>query len=587
MNELLKQEIELLPSKPGSYQMRDKDDEIIYIGKAKDLKKRVSQYFYRPQNGKTAVMVHNVDHFTTIVTATEKEALILEMNLIQKYHPRFNILLMDDKHYPYICLHKNIKDPYLSISRNTNNKKNEYFGPFPNSGAAYQTLDIVNKIFPLRKCTKLPSSPCLYYHMHQCLAPCINNIDKEEYKKIILKIESFLKGNNKEVINYLKEKISKYSSELNYEEAQDHKKMLDAILLTSEHQSMEFIDKKDRDFIAFSIRDNFISLIILITRNGRVIFKRSFVYELIGDLYELLSSLISQYYSLNPLPNELIVSTEEFKNILTPLFDMKISNPKRGKLFNLINIAQMNAKEALDEHFQTARLDDDKIDLLIELGNLLKIKTPYRIELFDNSHLMGTNAIGAMVTFINGEKVKNLYRKFNINSLNKADDLSSMKEVLYRHLKRVKEEGGVLPDLILLDGGKTQIEIGKEVLTNLNLVIPIAGLVKNNKHQTSDLMDSSFNLINLDNNKKLFFLLTRMQDEVHRYAISTHIKKRSKSLFSSLFDEIEGIGKKRKELILKSFPTLEDLKNAHLEELEQIVPNNVALLLYNKIKELK
>lgn len=587
MNDILKKQIELLPDQPGCYLMHNADDEIIYIGKAKNLKKRVSQYFLRVHSGKTAAMVSHVDHFETIITKSEKEALILEMNLIQKNHPRYNILLMDDKHYPYIAIHKNVENPYVSLSRNVKDKKCLYFGPYPNSSAAFEVIDLINKLFPLRKCHNVPKSPCLYYHIGQCLAPCVKPVDKEKYEEIVDNIADFLKGKNQDLIKDLKDKIRKNSENLEFERAQEYKKMLDSINHITEKQNVEFKDKINRDFFSFHTRENYIAIALFSYRQGILLSKRSFCYELIGEINEFVSEIIYQYYSINAIPNEVIVSSEEIKDNLMNYFEnANVFAPTKGKLHDVLDICEINAKEALDEHFLTAKLDDDVLNLLDKLGNILHIKTPTRIELFDNSHLQGTNAIGAMVVFINGIPYKKLYRKFNIQGVNKKDDLSSMRETLTRRYKRVKEENGEMPDLIIVDGGKGQIETALEVKKALDLPFSIAGLVKTSKHRTSALMDENFNEYYLDDEKKLFLLLTRMQDEVHRYAITTHIKKRNKSVFNSVFDDVDGIGEKRKEQLIKAFPSISELKNAKIEELEQIIPKESAKLLYEKVRKL-
>lgn len=587
MNDILKKQIELLPDQPGCYLMHNADDEIIYIGKAKNLKKRVSQYFLRVHSGKTAAMVSHVDHFETIITKSEKEALILEMNLIQKNHPRYNILLMDDKHYPYIAIHKNVENPYVSLSRNVKDKKCLYFGPYPNSSAAFEVIDLINKLFPLRKCHNVPKSPCLYYHIGQCLAPCVKPVSKEKYEEIVDNIADFLKGKNQDLVKDLKEKIRKHSENLEFERAQEYKKMLDSINHITEKQNVEFKDKINRDFFSFHTRENYIAIALFSYRQGILLSKRSFCYELIGEINEFVSEIIYQYYSINAIPNEVIVSNEEIKDNLMNYFEnANVFAPTKGKLHDVLDICEINAKEALDEHFLTAKLDDDVLNLLDKLGNILHIKTPTRIELFDNSHLQGTNAIGAMVVFINGIPYKKLYRKFNIQGVNKKDDLSSMRETLTRRYKRVKEENGEMPDLIIVDGGKGQIETALEVKKALNLPFSIAGLVKTSKHRTSALMDENFNEYYLDDEKKLFLLLTRMQDEVHRYAITTHIKKRNKSVFNSVFDDVDGIGEKRKEQLIKAFPSISELKNAKIEELEQIIPKESAKLLYEKVRKL-
>lgn len=584
MNEIIKKEIELLKDLPGCYQMYNEDNIIIYIGKAKNLKKRVSQYFLRPQKGKTAAMVSHIDHFETIITNTEKEALILEMNMIQKYHPRYNIMLMDDKHYPYIELHKNIKDPYISIARNVKNKHSDFFGPYPNSTSAYQVIDIINTIYPLRKCKNVPSSPCLYYHLNQCIAPCINKIKEEEYQKIMSNIISFLKGNNLDVLNKLKEKMEYYSSILDYENALKCKKMYDSINYINENQNVEFIDKINRDFIAFYFNENYLSLIIQIYRKGLLVGQKKFFYEIIGDTNSFISDILLQYYQYNIVPKEIYISNEEIKEILDNYLNTTIIQPRQGKNLEIINLVAQNAKNYFSNYLQTNNNIKNE-ELLIELGTLLNIKTPYYIELFDNSHLQGTNAIGAMVAYINGTENKKMNRKFNIESYNKKDDISSMKEVLFRRYSRLKEENSPLPDLIIVDGGKNQISVALEVLNSLSLSINIAGLVKDDKHRTRALMDKNLNEIPIEN-KDLFLLLTRMQDSIHNYAISTHINKRNKNMFKSIFDEIDGIGIKRKELLIKQFPTLDSLKKARLEELEQFLPTEVAKKLYNKLEEI-
>ena len=583
MTDLIKNQIDLLPDLPGCYLMHNDKNEIIYIGKAKNLKNRVSQYFLKEHVGKTKAMVSHVKYFETIITQSEKEALILEMNLIQKHHPKYNILLMDDKHYPYIELHTNIKDPYIGIARRLNNSKSKYYGPYPSSSSAFEVINIINSLFPLRKCKNVGKSTCLYYHLNNCLAPCINKINNEDYLKIINEIDSILKGNNNELIKLLKEKIEYYSSKMDYENALIFKKKLDSLLYINEKQNVEFFDNLNRDFIAYFINENYVSINILFYRNGLLIGKKEFNLEIIDDPLDFILSILFQYYLSTPLPNEIILTNEYIKNELEKYLDTKIVLAKNGKYLEIINNSILNAKENLSNFFHYKSLKKDNESLLNELKDLLNIEYPHSIELFDNSHLQGTNAIGAMVNFIEGNEIKKNNRIYNINSINKKDDLSSMKEVLKRRYSKLKNDNLTFPDLIILDGGKTQIEVAKEVLKELNINIPLCGLIKNDKHRTNSLMNSNYVEIAI-NDKELFLFLTKMQDSVHRFAISTHIHKRNKNMFKSIFDEVDGIGEKRKEDLLKSYPTIEDLKNASLIELEQILPKSIALNLYNKLR---
>lgn len=562
--------------------MYNDKNEIIYIGKAKNLKNRVSQYFLNTQEGKTKAMVSNVNHFETIITSNEKEALILEMNLIQKHHPRYNILLIDDKHYPYIELHNKIEHPYISIARRLKNKKSIYFGPYPNSTFAFEMVDIINDLFPLRKCINIPKSPCLYYHMHKCLGPCINKINKDEYSNILDNINHLLKGDNKELIDKLKEKMIESSEKENYENALFYKKKIDSIQYINQKQVSEFNDNKTRNYIGFFTQGNYISIDILIYNKGIFIGKKEFTYQLIGDLNEFITSILYQYYSSIPLPDLIILNNEKIKDELSKNIDCQFEIAKCGKNLDIINNSIVNSKETLNNFIHYRGLKKDKEELLNELGNLLNISIPYRIELFDNSHLQGSNAIGAMVTYINGEEYKKDNRLFNINSFNKKDDLSSMKEVLERRYSRLKKENGTLPNLIILDGGKTQIEVGNKVLKSLELNIPLCGLVKNDKHQTRGLINNNYQEILINDNELLLFL-TKMQDSIHKFAISSHVRKRNKSMFNSIFNEIKGIGEKRKELLLSHYSSIDELYNADIIELSQILPKEVATNLYRRL----
>ena len=581
MTEKLKSLIANLKHLPGVYLMHDKDDNIIYVGKAKDLFKRVSQYFLRPQSGKVFKMVSNVDYFETIITANEKEALVLEMNLIQKYYPRYNVLLKDGSHYPYIALKKK-GDPLLVIKRNNKDKNYDYFGPFPNSGAAYQTISLLNKIFPIRKCQTLPSSTCLYYHLGQCLGPCTNKIDEEIFNSIREDIKQFMKGNNQKQKAEIKQKMLEASENLQFETANEYKKVLDSIEHINTQQNVENSDKKDRDIFAFSSRQGYLALAVLSYRKGLLLGKQVFTVEEFGDSEEQVSDLILQYYQKYPIPSEVVINNKNVISLLSGLLEEDVVEVTKGKVHELVINAKENADNALDEFFLSSKLDSNKLEMLEELGRIIDIPTPLHIELFDNSHIQGAYPVGAMVAFVNGEPAKKLYRRFLVNGEESRDDLASMKEVVYRHYKRIVDEDKKLPDLLLVDGGLNQIKAAALALLEAGASIPLYGLVKNDKHQTSGLMDGSGKLYPIEN-QKLFFMLTRMQDEVHRYAISFHKEKRNKAMRVSLFDDVPGLGERRKEMLYRAYPDLDKLKNASVEELSQILPNDVAQSLFNKL----
>ena len=581
MKERIKACIDNLKHLPGVYLMHDKDDKIIYIGKAKDLFKRVSQYFLRPQVGKVAKMAFEAEYFETIITNNEKEALILEMNLIQAHYPKFNILLKDGSHYPYIGL-KKTGYPYLQIKRNTKDKNFDYFGPYPRSTSAYETIDLLNKVFPLRKCQNIPNSACLYYHLGQCLAPCINNISKEKEDELRESVKSFMRGNNASVRNEMEKKMLEASNNLDFESAKQYKSVIDSIDHINTPQLMETNDKKDRDIFAFSTREGYLSLAVLLFRKGALLDKKTYIVEEFGSNEEQVADLILQFYQNVPLPQEIIINNEAVVDFLCDLMDPNVYSVSKGKLHDLVSTAKQNANNALDEYFLSARLDTDKLLLLEELGNIINIKTPLRIELFDNSHLQGSSPVGAVVVFINGEPAKKLYRKYHIEHDEARDDLKSMEEIVYRRYSRLKEENKEMPDLILVDGGLNQINAANRALEKAEVSINLFGLVKNNKHQTAGLMDKEGNIFDIEN-KSIFFLLTRMQDEVHRFAITFHQSLRNKSMKTSILDGIKGLGSKRKELLNKAYPDISLLKEATVEELSQLLPKEVAEELYNKL----
>ena len=586
-NPLLKEKIELLPDSPGSYQMKDKEGNIIYVGKAKSLVKRVKQYFTRPQKGKVMRMVLEIDDFDIIKTQNEKEALLLEISLIHKYHPKYNIMLMDDKTYPYIAL-KKTGDPFLKIARSNKEKGYYYFGPYPNSSAAYKTIDLLNRIYSLRKCRNIPNKPCLYYHLGQCLAPCINKIKQEDYDKIVASITSFFKGDSNQIKNELTLKMKEAASKLEFEKAGEYKKMLDDIASLTSLQKIIFNDQIDRDIIAYSIREGYVCLVFLLYRKGALLGKKYYVEEIEGDIIDMIENLIVQFYlKQNSLPKELILPDKEMIDVISSSLNIKAICPSRGVKKDLLTLAITNAKQMLDQHFQTAQLEDDVLLLLEELKTKLNMKkTPLDIELYDNSHTAGYECVGTMVKFINGQKSKGDYRKFKINQENKQDDLASMREVLTRRFTRLKDENKKFPDLIIVDGGFNQCEVALEVKYEFAVPTFIAGLEKNDKHETDALINAETGeIIPLEKGSPLFFLLMRMQDEVHRYAITYHRSKREKSTYKTIYDDIKGIGEKRKFKLLELYPTIESLNSASEEELLQIIPKDAIMELLKKREE--
>lgn len=587
MNDILKAKIDLLPDMPGSYQMKNANGDIIYVGKAKSLVKRVKQYFYRPQVGKVAKMVSEITDFDIITTNTEKESLLLEINLIQKYYPKYNILLKDGKMYPYIALKKG-GDPFLKIARSDKNKGYYYFGPFPNSGSAYTMIKLLNKIFPLRKCKYMPKKPCLYYYLGQCLAPCIQKVKPEEYAPMIKEMTRLLNGDSSRLEAKLNQQMKEAADQLKFEEASTKRDQLKAIKHIISSQKIMMKDHMDRDFVGYSIREGYMSVVFFLYQRGSLLGKSLFVVEEIGSEEDILTQVITQFYQKNRHPKELIISNRAIQNLLSEALGIKVIVPQRGMKKDLLFMALENAKQGLDQHFQTARLEDDKLGLLQELGNKLGIDIPLDIELYDNSHLQGADAVGAMVKFINGVKAPQLYRKYNIQNANKKDDLASMKEVLTRRFTRLVNENQKFPDLVILDGGENQIMVALEVFEKLKIKVNVAGLKKNNKHITEALINGQTGeLIPLDHHSNLFFLLMRMQDEVHRFAITTHRHKRAGELYKTIYDDIPGIGKKRKAMLLEAYPTIDSLKDTTVEELNQFIPQSAAMEIVKIVHKAK
>ncbi|AIO18731.1 UvrABC system protein C [Candidatus Izimaplasma bacterium HR1] len=583
----LKEKIKSIPNLPGSYQYKNKDGIVIYVGKAKDLKKRISSYFTGSHDTKTSRLVMNITDIEYIVTNSELDALLLELNLIKKYNPRYNIMLTDDKTYPYIEI-TNEKHPKLIVTRNIKKKSRLLFGPYPNVQAARNTVKLLNKIYPLRKCEKLPKQECLYYHMGQCLAPCIKEVKEEEYKEIKNSIKQFLKGDISQTVKKLESYMHDASEKLEFERAHEYKKTIESIKTTTNNQKINLNDMKDRDIIGYYFNEYLLSIEIFFVRNGKISARHQKLFEYYDDPVLTVENYIAQFYQKEAIPKEIFVQKDLSTEILVSYLNTKIVKPLKGDKFKLLNLAILNAEQGLKEKTEIVRRELDRtINSVEQIGEILQIPAPYRIECFDNSNLFGEDAVSSMVVFINGKPARREYRKYKVKTMdNKASDYHTMKEVLYRRYYKVLMDDLDQPGLLLVDGGLQQINAAKETLQSLNVDIPIAGLVKNEKHNTSHLLTSSLEKVELDRTSNVFHLLTRIQDEAHRFAINYHKKVRSKGLFNSQLDNIEGIGEKTKDLLLKHYKSVNIIKLATLEELKELGLNHKqAINLIDKLKQ--
>ena len=583
-----KEKLALVPTKPGSYQMKNKDGIIIYVGKAKNLKNRLKSYFTGTVTGKTKILVEDIDDFEYIVTSSELESLILEITLIKKYNPKYNILLKDDKTYPYIEL-TNEKYPTLKIVRHTKRKKNKnhLYGPYPNTKAARKTVEIINRLYPLRKCDKLKKELCLYYHINQCLGYCVKTISQEEITKMIKEITSFLNGDATIISERIKEEMLRASENLNYERALELKQMLDDINTTLRKQKIDLNKNYNFDLVNFYHNENYLSIEIFFIRDGLLFGRHNEIIQTIAAPdEEVIEYLIKFYDNGVLLPKELYVPAELDENLISDYFNIKVIKPQKGKLKNLVDLAYENAKEQIKLQEETMKRDDAiRKEAITELKDLLKIDKASRIESFDNSHLFGTFYVGGMVVYNDFLPQKDEYRKFKI-STDVKDDLCAMKEVLYRRYYKVLMENLEKPDLIVMDGGKLQISIAKEIITSLGLNITIIGLVKDRKHKTSHIMNDKYEILNVKKESNLFLFLTKIQDEVHRYAISYHRNIKAKGALASLLDIVPGIGEIRKKELLKHFGSLKKMKEATKEELKTVLPEEVADNLFSYLKEI-
>lgn len=582
-----KEKLSLVPTKPGSYQMKNKDGVIIYVGKAKNLQRRLRSYFTRTVTGKTKMLVDDIDDFDYIVTSSELESLILEITLIKKYDPKYNILLRDDKSYPYIEL-TNEKYPTLKIVRNVHRKKNKnhLYGPYPNVQAARKTVHMINRIYPLRKCEKLKRNLCLYYHIHECLGYCEKDVSKEVIDEMKREIVSFLKGDSTIICNKIEEKMNQASENLNYEKALELKNMLEDIHTTLRKQKIDLNNNANFDLVNYYYDDNYLGIELFFIRQGLLFGRHNEIVPSLGDIENEVVEYLIKFYDKGILPNELVIPTELDEGLLKDYFQIKVSAPQKGKLKKLIDLAKENAKEQMDLERETLKKDDDeRKKALEELRLLLGLKELHRMESFDNSHLFGTFYVGGMVVFDDFLPNKDLYRKYKISTEVK-DDLSAMKEVLYRRYFKTIMEESYQPDLIVMDGGKTQIHAAKEILDSLNLKIPIIGLVKDKGHRTSYIMNDHYERLEVSKDSKLFLFLTRIQEEVHRYAITYHRNMKAKGALSSVLDVVPGIGEVRKKELLKKFGSLKRMKEASLDELQTVIGQDVAEKLFSYLKEL-
>ncbi len=573
--------LKLVPHKPGCYLMKNKDGVIIYVGKAKDLKNRLNSYFHSSHTGKTARLVSEIADFDYIVVSSETESLILEINLIKKHDPKYNILLRDDKSYPYIELTED-KVPRLLVVRNVHRKKKKtrLFGPYPNVYAARKVVNLLNRLYPLRKCRTYQKRPCLYFHIGQCLGYCTHNVPIEKVDNMVKDIVSFLKGNHEIVTNKLKEEINKESEALHFEKALELKNLLDDINVVLVKQKIEVNDNIDRDIFGYYSDNNYLSVFIFFIRGSKIAGHHHQIIPLIDSEGEEMTRYIAKFYDKALVPKELLVPDIVDADLLADYFKVKIKVPEKGVKKKLVDMASDNAKKQLEDEYDLVIKNEEKaIEANDELRKVLGLDKLDRIELFDNAHLFGTYNVSGMVVFTLGMPAKNEYRKFKI-SVDKNDDYGTMREVIYRRYFRVLKDNLIRPDLIIVDGGIGQMNVAKEVLEDLGMNINLVGLKKDDKHSTSALVTFDGE-IPIEKRSNLFHYLERMQDEVHNFTINYHKQIRSKGLYASILDDVPGIGKERKKELLKKYKTVENLREQSVEELASILPHKVAQELKN------
>ncbi|MDA1477534.1 excinuclease ABC subunit UvrC [Bacillus changyiensis] len=590
MNKIIKEKLAILPDQPGCYLMKDRQQTVIYVGKAKILKNRVRSYFSGSHDAKTQRLVSEIEDFEYIVTSSNIEALILEMNLIKKYDPKYNVMLKDDKSYPFIKI-TNERHPKLIVTRNVKKDKGRYFGPYPNVQAAREAKKLLDRLYPLRKCAKLPDRVCLYYHLGQCLAPCVYDVSEDTNRQLTEDISRFLKGGYSEVKKELETKMMEAAEQLQFERAKEYRDQIAHIESIMEKQKMTMNDLVDRDVFAYSYDKGWMCVQVFFVRQGKLIERDVSMFPLYREAEEEFLTFIGQFYSKNNhfIPKEILVPDSVDKEMIEALLEANVRQPKRGAKKDLLLLAHKNAKLALKEKFSLIERDEERtIGAIEKLGKALNIYTPFRIEAFDNSNIQGTDPVSAMIVFLDGKPHKKEYRKYKIKTVEGPDDYGSMREVVRRRYTRVLKENLPLPDLILIDGGKGQVSAAIDVLENeLNLNVPVAGLVKDDKHRTANLViGDPLEIVQLERNSQEFYLLQRIQDEVHRFAISFHRQLRGKSAFQSVLDGIPGVGEQRKKLLLKHFGSVKKMKEASVEDIQKAgIPQKTAHLIIEALKK--
>ena len=581
MNNLIKSKLELLPTSPGCYIHKDKNGTIIYVGKAKNLRNRVRSYFRGSHDTKTEALVSEIVDFEFIVTESNIEALLLEINLIKENKPKYNIMLKDDKSYPFIKI-TNERYPRLIITRQVKKDGGLYFGPYPDVGAANEIKRLLDRIFPFRKCTNSPSKVCFYYHIGQCMAHTVCRKDEAYFKSMAQEVSDFLKGQDDKIIDDLKSKMAVAAQSMEFERAAEYRDLIQAIGTLRTKQRVMAKDLQNRDVFGYYVDKGWMCVQVFFVRQGKLIERDVNLFPYYNDPDEDFLTYVGQFYQdkSHLVPNEILIPQDIDEEAIKALVDTKVLKPQRGEKKQLVNLAIKNARVSLEQKFNLLEKSVEKTQGAIEnLGRLLQIPTPVRIESFDNSNIMGTSPVSAMVVFINGKPSKKDYRKYKIKTVVGPDDYASMREVIRRRYGRVQRDGLTPPDLIVIDGGQGQVNIAKQVIQDeLGLDIPIAGLQKNDKHQTHELLfGDPLEVVELSRNSQEFFLLQRIQDEVHRFAITFHRQLRSKNSFSSQLDGIEGLGPKRKQNLMKYFKSLTKIKEASVEEIVAVgVPRTVA-----------